>query len=413
MSTSLVVLPPKRNLKVISASAVTPVADFRKEVHNTGAPLTIQMVYQNHFPFPIHMIERNGMVTTIPARSRASTDKSGISIIKTYSFVGGVIIDATSLLHSANASPELKAMREAMSLPQPKTFGSDTSFSICYRLDQSAFEYTQGDVYLPELDMLFTTQDPSLTSHPYSDMNRNYAVGASSVGGAFIHFVVNDPEYKMPSALYLNLNGEIFKLAKEVDELKSTGVYVYRHGLDGDPPHVVTCERLSYEDAIAKFPLFTSHSEAYEYGSLQARLERDVEHQKDILRQELLRKEAEVKLQTLDGQTVISNLKIETEERSAKLKEQQTKQAEEQSVIDRANKELEHQHYLQRMEIDRQSKLLESQLKQFAAEREHMLADVKQQMAIRSAHRQDGSEILKWLPAALLGVGLLLPKMMG
>lgn len=413
MSSSLVVLPPKRKLKVTSASAVTPVADVRKEVHNTGAPLTIQMIYQNHFPFPIHMIERSGMVTTIPARSRASTDKSGISIIKTYSFVGGVIIDATSLLHSATASSELKAMREAMSLPRPKTFGSDDSFSICYKLDQSAFEYTRGDVYLPELDMLFTTQDPSMTSHPYSDMNRNYEVGDAGVGGAFIHFVVNDPDHKMPSALYLNLNGEIFKLAKEVDELKSTGVYIYRHGLDGDPQHVVTCERVSYEVAVEKYPLFTSHSEAYEYGSMQTRLDRDVEYQKDKMKHELIRKEAEVKIQSLDGQTVISNLKIDTEERSAKLKEQQSKHAEEQSVIDRANKELEHQHYLQRMEIDRQSKLLESQLKQFAAEREHMLADLKQQMAVRSAHRQDGSEILKWLPAALLGVGLLLPKMIG
>lgn len=408
-----IVLPPRRKFRSITISQVKPVADLNKELHDEGAPLRIEMAYRNHFPFNVHIVERSGLVTTLPARTLAGRSGAGVSIIKTYTVSGGVIIDATSLLHSSSATADLVALRDAMAMPRPRRYGTNDQYSVKYHLSQVEFEHMSGDVYVSELDLLITTKDPSLTSHPYSEASRNSLLANTSSSGAFIHYVVNDPDDEMPTSLYVNINGDVYRLDKDRDRLKSTGVYIYKHGLMGDPESVVTCEKISYTEAIAKYPLFPTYADAADHGSVSSRIDADADHIKNLTKLELLEKEAQVKISTLEGQSLISKLKVDTEERTAKIKERQSEQEEQLTVIDRANKELEHQHYLQKMEADRQSKMLEYQMKQFAAERDNQLAELKHSMASRSADRQDSSEVLKWLPAAMLGAAMIIPRLLG
>lgn len=294
-----------------------------------------------------------------------------------------VKIDADGLLngiHSEDQSAELYAIATAIGQSERTYVGSCTKFSVDYHISKEQYleNITRG-IYVPEIDLLIVSPDTMDIVHPLSA--EGTAIRANESGdllGFFYRVEIIDP-YDQFGHRFINIAGKVNRVMPVNDLKRTPGVYVHRV-MRSDPakPADISPEYFTFEEAARKIKLFQSEAEALSMGDLGEAQKRDYE-------------------------SAMHELKMAALAAEKALKEDAAKHKQAQAEYDARKREVEElKELITTLREERLSKLKEEQSKR-AAEREDYYES-------RSYSRKDDSEWLKWVPAVVLGGGLLAYK---
>jgi hypothetical protein len=337
----------------------------------------------------VKVIFRSGLSVSLPPHGN-----SGINAImsdRVYDFVVRVQtkhspyvkIDADGLLngiHSEEHSAELYALATAIGQSERTYVGSCTKFSVDYHLSKDQFlENISTGIYVPEIDLLVVSPDTMDIVHPLSA--EGTAIRANESGdllGFFYRIEIVDP-YDQFGSRFINLGGKINRIMPVNDLKRTPGVYVHRV-MRSDPakPADIAPEYFTFEEATKKIKLFHNESEARTLGDLGESQKREYE-------------------------TAIHELKLAALNAESRMKEDSAKYKQAQAEYDARKREVDElKELISTLREERLSKLKEQQA-QRAAQREDYYES-------RSYSRKDDSEWIKWVPAVILGGGLLAYK---
>ena len=411
MSTTKIALKRKA-VKISSATGIAKVTNLQEDYNSTTSPLIVTYTYQNHMPYPVSIIEKSGIAHTLPVSPINRLTKNGVTVLKRYRFLKEVIIDATDLLNGNTESIELKAIKEAFEIRRGPTNGPYVEFDVRYHVSSRDLSDYGGALYMNELDIVISTDNPRNAAHPFSPEQKLLKSSTAVPTGAFLHFVLNDCAFKV-ARLFANINGEVYKFNSIDDREKPDGVYVYSHSYEDDEDHqFVRCIRYSVEEAMEKYPLFLTELDARAYGNVEERMNNDLETFKDKRKLDILDKESDLKVTTIEEKNLVSKLVVEKEVRAAITDKLAQERNNELSLIQQKMKEHEASMSRERAEYEQRNKVWEYEMQKSKQESEAQMIQLKHMYEARSYNRKDSSEFLKWIPA-IIGAGIMIPKLMG
>jgi hypothetical protein len=231
-----------------------------------------------------------------------------------------------------------------------------------------------GTVYFHEVDLLISLMDQDeAPDHPFSEEGMNSTVASDHLQpntrfGFTIEIIDN---LGKEGDRYINISGKVFKIVAKSDPRKMDGAYVsWNAGVSGrlDIPEA-KAKRYDMSDADVEFKLFRTYAEAMNFGDLsQARKEElaQLEHDNLALKASLMKEKAVIEQK---------NLRLEADLKEVTQRYDAIK-TERDMLLDKET------HY---------QKLEELKLKDHYER--------------RSYDRKDGSEVLKVLPAVVVGLG--------
>lgn len=384
-----------------SANAIVAKVENLKHEQQIGIPLLeISYIYYNHLPYPVYILDRGGIVACLPTviYSRAGSD--GITILKKYRFTKEVIFDLNNLLTAGIPEADHKAFMEAYNSRWQDGHSLFLEFSVRYVIQSN--ELADGACYVKNLDVIACLEKPGNVVHPAFAQHRLMDITT----GSYINYVLSDPnrEYE---CLYLSLNGKVMSINSDHNSNLEEGLWIYSsNGEDND------CARYDINKALEENVLFGSYQEAMEYGSIESRLEKDLEFKKDQSKLALLVEEQKVKELSLTEKAVTTTAKIEQEKRDSVKSDSESKIALEIANMKHEQTLREQQFAQAKQEADHRARVLEQELKAQALRQELELKRIQQSYEFRSLDRKDSSEMVKWLPGLLLG-GLAVYKVFG
>lgn len=368
-------------------------------------PLTIVTTYENHTGREISILERSGLNYTIKPSGLMSREGHGnVRVVKTYRLDNSVNIDEVLLSNDDNS--ETKNLKEALASRWTRDL-SFTEFAVVYSLPLQLFSGLESDIYVRELDIVITSSGLQGLVHPYSREGEISRLGNikddSPIPGIGFRWIVSTP---MVQTLYANIGGEVICIDAQVDETLDDGFYVFTHGHSLADRKVGTVDRLTVEEAMKKYGLSTNFAEARDNLSADVILQNDLDYSHKQQKLDLMDKEYGLRIKQIEANDQAVNIKlaeIEAKHRSEiegyKL-EAEKRQREHEQMLAKFNLESDR---LQRdlsahIEKIRQDEI-STRRKDYYEERHHV--------------RKDSSELVKWAPSLIVGLGLLLPKLIG
>ena len=392
--------------------------------HSGSAPLTIQLCAHNYMPCPIYLIDRSGAVFRILPSTFNNVGRSGVYFDKKYTHDHTVVFNdkAVSTVINTEMSAMRKSREDKENQPSSnRTFRGNKEIEVVYHLTESMMEANGGSVYLHQIDLVVTKEDPmQYYLHPGSKEVVRSGLLSKEAYSTYWQIVMVDHENTHTKA-FVNLNGEVFQILPERNPNLKSGFYVFTRNRVNDAVGSPSCRYYSFEEGFDQLPVFVSVKEAEDYGDLESRLDRDLEFRKDNLKLQLAEKEAEVKALQAENirlKSTFDQTMMEIEARAKKnLIAQQMYQdelKERERVREEERKAREHQLQLELMEMKRIERERDEYLAQNKAFREQRMAEIRDQYEQRSHVRKDTSEATKHLPlivTALVAAGAVFTKL--
>ena len=361
-----------------------------------GRDFRVEQFFENGFPFPVKVTLRNGFAVTLPAHGNPIT--SNLVTTRVYDFVVrvkyhysvSVKIDTNNVLDVAsNASnKELEAMYLAVSHANPQFAGSVHDFSVDYHVTRDDFDRAgEAGLHIPEVDVVITRADVCDVVHPYSP--EGLALIAHESGdltGYLYRIEIVDP-YDKFGHRFVNIAGKVDRVQPVNDLRREPGVYIHRVlRTDHTKPADIKPEYYTFEDAIKFVKLYRTEDEALAHGDLAEERKREFETTIHDLKLKAVTRESELKEETARHK----KLELEFEEKMRELKETRD--------------------VLATLREERVEKLKEEHTKrEYVRKEQH--EERKDHYEARSYARKDDSEWLKWIPAVIVGGGLLAYKL--
>lgn len=364
--------------------------------HDLQSCYELNTAFTNWLPYPVYVIDRSGIVSKVPKRSMNPRRMTGVEIVRTWNFSGAVNFDHSGLL-GVTSSLELQAIRSALHAAQDRPGLMDRcTVPVRYHLSEEDFNAVGKSTYLSEVDLVITAEDPmQYYVHPSSEATIRSVKASGEAYSTYWQIAAVDSQSDIKS-LYVNLNGDVFKVIPEKNPGLRDGVYVYTRNKGGAPTGELLCRHLSFDQAFKELPIFGTAKEAEAYGNLEQRMERELEIRKSNLKIQLMEAEAEVKRLGLEN--------AEAKERFAKmLREMEV----ETKDWERRNAEYDRQIVEQKQRSQREAQEYEARIQREKAAREVELQRLKDHYEARSHLRKDTSESMKHLPLILGGVAAL------
>lgn len=369
----------------ISAASIVPSSQDRTPI---GRDFSVSFFYENGLPFSVKVVLRNGFAVVLPPHGNAGLNNAltnriyDLVVRVKYSYSRGVKIDANNILDgiSEELDRELFAMALAAKQSNAHYMGSVEDFSIDYRITREQFENEQCRIYIPEVDVTVVKSDDIKTVHPRSPEGQ--AILANESGdllGYLYRIEIVDP-YDQFGHRFVNIAGKVDRVIPVKDLQRKPGVYVHRvMRSDISKSADIEPQYFEFEEAIKFVKLFRTEDEAKALGDLSEERKREYEEK-------------------------IANNKLQLAELEHKLKDESTKAKAIQADIDSRNAEITQLREL--LKTAREERMLK--LKEETEKRSQQRNDYYEQ---RSYSRKDDSEMLKWIPAIILGGGLLAYKL--
>lgn len=437
---------PERYVKSNTAPyhSVDTIAPQRSPLNEGASGFSVSYRYLNGLGHPIHVIQRSGIITTIP--SNPNSAKQEIVIRVELRTGWQVKIDSRMLLHSSMSSN--KALATAISRVIDEGLYTEERGEHIWRFDYyvTADELNSGggSLYLDNLDVVVSTLRVDLAPyHPFSEqgirdkqLEENGDANDVDTFSYSLKIVDNSGTY---GRRFININGAVYRVPSSHDPKLPDGVYLVSTGpseVDGGYTRPKS-ERYTFPEADEKLHLYRTIEEARTLGDQLAQRKKEIEEtglwikqeeqrikrEEQDLKRRVADEEADRKRQEADFNTNIkrqeAEFKRQEAEFHAELKRQEAefkRQEEElQTELKRQEAELKRQMEQERYEEERRRQQEQSEherrikrLKEEEAEIEHRrkMDEIrrKDEFDQRSHERKDTSEIVKFLPAIATGV---------
>jgi len=359
----------------ISTDGVLKTAKHKKYFEVRTAPL-------NFTSQDLTIGYRNGLKINLP--KQWDPDHQSQLVVRTELIISNLVeINLNHLLSVVDeqCSSEMKLIKAKIQLPDSsnpyrREFES-TIITLDYSISIPELKSFGGSVYFHDLDLMIS-QLPveEAPDHPYSErgMARQQCIDVNRHHNRFGFSIEIVDNQGAIGERYINVGGQVSRIPATVNFKKMDGIYIsWNQSVKGrldKPDTQVRC----FEPAIAdaEFRLFKTYGEALSYGN------GDEARKKEL---------ADIEFQT------------------ASIK---ARAAAEKAELDRKNQQL-----------DFDLKQLQHQFDMLKAERDEILSQQSHRMEIekqkirdyyesRSYDRKDSSEVVKFLPAIITGVGAII-----
>lgn len=357
----------------------------------------ITAVYLNGLGYPVTVLLRDGMDVTIPPMGSRVATRQFIVRVR-YRFSRHVKVNVHRLLHAveqedASAKAIMDGLRAADAVMN--IYGTDLVLERT--MDAKVLESNGGSIYLADLDIALRYVDDSVTiHHPCRPMAKSILASRNNNQPGFdLRIEINDPKQRFGDRFTV-MRGTLVRIKPINDPSRAEGVYAWMNGQETLDMSSGDYKYYSFEDAERELRLFDSAAKAKANGEEADQRRNELEQEQHKQRMEVLHLESEIRRITHDNEVELSKYKQLKVELDAKV-------TEELARIKRREAELDEE--AKRRERERDIAFAEEKVRREV----RMMAD-KEYYERRSYDRKDSSEIVKWIPAAALGLGMILSK---
>lgn len=342
--------------------------------------------YINSLPITVRVATRQGVTFSIRPDNKLRGRE--FRIRQTQRWDWRVDIDADGITQSRAA--EAKAMVDSLFANltgHPASSGKSATVSTV--LTRADFENNGGTLYIENLDIVLSIKGEGVLVHPYSEQGRQMELirdtqgaGLNDAANFTIRIVDN---HRRLGAQFINLNGDVYRVPACEDHNMEDGIYVIRTGISqGDyAPSPPTVERYDFEEGREALRLFDNVQAAKVHGNVEAA----TKHQYDLAMQESKNEELKLKSDLRDKDRQLKEVEFS-------LKQLVAQTEGEKQDFELTKLRMEDEIRRQKHEIG----LLSHRLEMANMQRKDYYDD-------RGAQRKDSSEMLKWLPLVIAGIG--------
>lgn len=393
-------------------------------------PVMLNITYINHMGYPITVVTRQGFRHVVPVsdvptketsfrvRIEIAVTSAGFQALKV--FMAGLPEGKYKIMHDMKAvwdnQIKIRHMHGAMAY---------VSFVVDYVIEPKAF-FDNMSVYHRDSDCVISRLDiMAAPPHPYhADAavldRRAFDPESNSSANACIQFeLIEDPEHPM-TPRYVCISNRAFKITPKRDIRREPGLYVT--SLSRDPEnHTRTRavqEVYDFDQMEKELGIFQTAEEALSAGDLksirQSQLA-ELEHQTTLMRRELEGQKATTDRLRLEREEDLRRIEHERRQEVLAAETALNRQIAENKLIAEAAEhlKLELKTNMERLEAERSQRT--ALFKENMTIRELLRKDHYENMSLarkdvyddKSSQRKDYSELLKFLPAAVIGIGAL------
>jgi hypothetical protein len=385
----------------------TKVMHANDPVRGSFSSFDICKHFSNGLPMPVIVTMRNGLSVYIPPGNGAGRYSQDFTVQVRYYCARGVNIDMAHLLDEVDenvSSVELRALKTAIEHSVVSPISSGRHMGLDYHVSKRDLETNGGSVYLEELDIVLSlgVQD-LLPVHPHSRLGKilqltnSEKYKASQTGFLFSMEIVDNKQ--MFGDRFINYCGVIYRVPAVRDPERVDGVYLNSSlpSTDASPIDLnFTSTRMEFTQASKQFSLYMTAEEAKTYGDPVKEREKELKALEHDMRERHLKAQADLK----DKEISLSKLKSKLSEEEALRENLQLKHQEE---IQQAQRE----YQLLKAEMDKQAERYREHLERVKHEREMESLHRKDYYESRKLERNDSSEMLKWVPIIIAGIGAI------
>lgn len=371
----------KRNPITIQRIDTSPLDGKDYPRYNDNYLYQQDRLFKNSFDFAVIIRHRNGLSVTVPPVDRILDESRSFDIFERLRKDTGVKFNAGPVLDEADGilNP-LDAIRESMALTASNTsYHAFDEAVLKYSLSLELFEKNSYGVYINELDLCISRADSHYTYlHPYSE--EGLALAERIVGShSSLEFRIEIVDSKRQLGdRWVNINGMVYHISAMSDTTRQDAVYIIaRCGV-----HKSQLTSYALDEADEKLNLFRTRQEAIELGQSREVAER--QHQALM---------ANLKREADEAQANFVREKQEMEQETLRLKQQLDKT----KLNTTSSEEI----------FKQQLAALQHREAQFEIERTREQARMKDYYELRSHERKDSSEMIKWLPTAIVALAAI------
>lgn len=357
----------------------------RHEIHrgdhdnlNVGLSLGYEII--NGLSVPIVIATRDGLKYTLPPAYGAHGNVLTIISNRRWAHNGECRTD--ELYDSKD--PEAKTILDSIVATISGSVGRYRQAAVRTEISLNDFRGSGDTLYLQTLDLVISTLRPDRVLHPHSARGRELAqirdtpgAGLQEAASLVIRIVDNHNRF---GSKYMNLNGEVFCVPAAVEPNMEDGVYVIRSGISegAQSTQEPSVTRYEFTEAQESLGLYDTVHEARSLGNTEKQLE--AQHQLELKR--VRNDELELKNHKLRLERELHN--VQQELQLSKQRYEEAKNAYDQDLMGQKRETERLNHELNMASMRR---------KDYYEERSH--------------DRKDGSEMLKYLPVVIAGIGAL------
>lgn len=375
----------KRLPRSFSGCVIKPSSQDKTPI---GRDFQVALMFENGFPYPVKVVLSSGFAVTLPPHGNVGINNVlsqrvyNFVVRKQFKYSSHVKIDTNNVLSDVpEDNKELYAMVLAANQANSNYGYQYHDFSIDYCISRDQFEaHAKTGLYVPEIDAVICLADDCDVVHPNSPDGLSMQANESGdLLGYSFRLEIVDP-YDQFGHRFININGVVDRIEPIKDVRREPGVYLHRvmRETSGKTADIET-KHFSFDEAIKALRLFRTEDEAKSLGDILEAQKRDYE------------------LRAQENKNRSLELESKLREETAKSK---------QAALDYEAKEAELKEVREVLKALREERV--TKLKEDYEKRSMAREDYYDQ---RSSARKDDGEWLKWVPAVIVGGGLLAYKL--
>lgn len=375
-------------IRVVHTQCCLSPINLNDRTHLDVGPVQTKISYINKTGVDLSLIERSGLRYTVPSEMNIGTR---VFIIRTETRIQRNALDEISkFLQQHNTTGDnLSKIKFSILENKNKTTWDGLAVYIDHEIDIDEINNAGGSIYVKPKDVVLSRSSIyNAPPHPYSeDSISDYVLqneDPPTPGSPYFRLELIDNDNSIANR-FISVFGDLHELVPKQDENRENGIYYSRvvKSLNIDLPYSVDRKKYSFKDAEEALGIYRTKEEALSFGDIKnARKEAlvELEHQINLMKSELQNKKIENDAITADNERTISDIEF-----SRKLEE--AKYQERIRILEREKAEIEHLRELEK----------------------NMRKDYYEN---RSYERKDQSEIVKFIPYMIMGIGAVIVAFM-
>lgn len=347
------------------------------------SPIEKKITYINNLSEPVTIGTRDGLKFVLSPQYNLSANGLIIRVEITINSTQKTDIQKVLSAVDDSAPQELKVLRETFAKQiKVVTHRASTVMTIDYTVHTNTLREYGGAIYFHEVDLVVSLLGFDNTPpHPFSEEGRRLNIINTSTDNTEKDFfysikIVDNGEKYGPR--YININNQVFKIDTVKDNSKKDGVYITRtKEFNSTLSDSNQKEHLHYSIDSEELSIFKSAEEARVYGDINTNRKRELaelEHQLNLQKAELQAIKSKNEMDMIERNKEKLILEMEKDTLKQRLEEQR-------------------QDYEQRLKYERDRQ--------------------KDYFDERSYRRKDYSEMVKFIPAIIVGVGAIFIALKG
>ena len=347
------------------------------------SPIEKKITYINNLSEPVTIGTRDGLKFVLSPQYNLSANGLIIRVEITINSTQKTDIQKVLSAVDDSAPQELKVLRETFAKQiKVVTHRASTVMTIDYTVHTNTLREYGGSIYFHEVDLVVSLLGFDNTPpHPFSEEGRRLNIINTSTDNTEKDFfysikIVDNGEKYGPR--YININNQVFKIDTVKDNSKKDGVYITRtKEFNSTLSDSNQKEHLHYSIDSEELSIFKSAEEARVYGDINTNRKRELaelEHQLNLQKAELQAIKSKNEMDMIERNKEKLILEMEKDTLKQRLEEQR-------------------QDYEQRLKYERDRQ--------------------KDYFDERSYRRKDYSEMVKFIPAIIVGIGAIFIAMKG